>query len=323
MAINRYTKALIKRRNMLLSLTLEQKQEIINIYIKAGKDVVKRLETAKPKSLTERYLKEMKKAIDEYEKKLQIDLDKSIRKYMQKAADLGVDASKAYFEDMDIPLEIKKSFNSMFTNVSDDVVKLLVQGGYYEDGKTLSTRIWNISKSSGKEIDTIIKVAIAEQKSTNDLARELEQHIKTGVGRPQKTILRGISKDISYQAVRLARTSIGHCFVESSVESDMDNPFNIGTKWNLSSQHVPRLAKFGKTRDICDDYSEQNEYNLGPGVYPAKSYPIGHPNCLCYPTSVNVDINIASDEIVKWIKGGKNKKLDNWALRNGFDIDVS
>lgn len=317
---NKYTKVLIIRRNKLLSLTLEQKQEIINIYIKASKDVLKRLENTKSKSLEERYLKELKKSIDEYENSLQIDLDKSIRKYIQKAADLAVEPSKDYFENMDIPFVTKQSFKSMFTNISDDVLKLLVQGGYYEDGKTLSTRIWNITKNNGKEIDNIIKVAIAEQKSTNKLAKELEKYIKDGVGTPQKTTLKGISKDISYQAVRLARTSIAHSFTEASVNADMNNPFNTGTKWNLSSQHVARLSKFGKTRDICDDYAEQNEYGLGKGVYPSKYYPIPHPNCLCYATSVNVNIDIASNEIIRWIKGEENKKLDEWAKRNGFNI---
>lgn len=320
MALSKYQQVLLNRRNKLLDLTLEEKQEIINIYIKAGKEVTERLKKAKSKSLSERYLKELKKAIENYEKVLQYDLDKSIRKYMQKAAELGVEQSKTYFENMDIPFVIKKSFNAMFTNISDDAVRLLVQGGYYKDGKTLSKRIWDISKTNGREIDSLIKVAVAEQKSTNALAKDVEKYIIEGVGRPQKTFIPGISRDISYQAVRLARTSIGHAFTESSVGAGMNNPFNIGMKWNLSSQHVARLSKFGKTSDICDTYANQNEYGLGPGVYPSKDYKIGHPNCLCYSTEVTVDIKTAERDIIDWINGKSNKKLDQWALNNGFDI---
>ena len=317
---NKYIRAILNRRKQYIELTLDQKQEIINIYTAAGQEIKSRLTKAKKGSLNERYLKEMDKSISEYIEQLNIELDKSIRRYMQKAADLGVDEPSSYFEDMKIPMEVKQTFKSMFTNISDSTVKLLVSGGYYKDGKTLSSRIWNISKGSGKEIETIINIAIAEQKSTNELAKDLEKYIIDGVGTRQKTKIPGISSDICYEAVRLARTSIAHSYIESSVQGGMNNPYCLGLKWNRSSEHSARLARFGKTRDICDDYAEDDKYDLGAGVYPPKYYPIGHPNCLCYSTNVLVDIEIAESEIIDWINGSTNKKLDAWARRNGFTI---
>lgn len=308
----------LERRRKLLELTIESKKEILSIYREASEEVLRKLKTVKSKSMNERYLKELYKSIEEYKKRLNVDIENSIRNSALKAADLGLDQSKDYFENMDIPLSIKKNFSSMFTNISDDVLRILVDGDLYKDGKTLSKRIWDITKRNGKSIDNVIKIAIAEQKSANELAKDLEKYIKKDIGKKQKTRVTGIDRDISYQAIRLARTSINHCFIEANVQEAMDNPFNIGLKWNLSSQHSNRLAKFGVRRDICDEYAEQNNYGLGKGIFPPKYYPKGHPNCLCYSIEIMIDIDEAREEVIRWINGGQNRKIDLWAKRHGF-----
>lgn len=316
----KYVQTVLEGRKKFLKLSLDQRQEILNIYDEASKDVIERLKKVKHNSMTERYLKELQKAIDEYRRNLAIELDKAIRKAMNEAAELGVEPSKAYFENMDIPFTLRQTFKSMFTNVSEEVVSVLVTGEYYKDGKTLSQRIWNITGKNGSDIDKLIKRAIIEQKNTSDLARELEMYMNSGIARPQKTFIPGISRDISYQAVRLARTSISHSMLESCVQASMDNPYSLGLKWNLSSEHTSRLAKFGRMSDVCDTYAKQDLYDLGSGVYPAEKYPLGHPNCLCYSTDVLVPLEEASAEIIAWINGEENPKLDEWAKRHGFNI---
>lgn len=315
-----YEKEMLKKREKLIELTLEERKEIIDIYNKASEDVLKRLKSVKKGSMKERYLKELDKSLKNYKKKLNIELEKAIREYMRKAANLGISPTKEYFKNMQIPMTLKNSFSSMFTNLSPSVVRVIASGELYKDGKSLSSRIWNITNKNGNDIKAIIQNALIEQKNASDLAKELEKYIKSGVGTKQKTYVKGINRDISYEAVRLARTCMAHAMNEGSVQASMNNPFSKGLKWNLSSEHVPRLSKFGKTRDICDDYAEQNRYDLGTGVFPAKEYPIGHPNCLCYSCEIVEDIEKSSDEIIRWINGESNKKLDNWARRNGFEI---
>lgn len=315
-----YRDRIIKNRKKLLRLTIKQRKEIIEIYNKAGEEVLEKLKSVKKGSLQERYLKELDNAIKQYKKKLNVRLENLIREYMIKAANLGIEPSMDYFENMDIPFSIKSSFKSMFTNISDDVVKLLVSGAYYKGGEALSKRIWNITNKNGNDIDKIIKISIAQQESINEIAKKLEKYLIKGAGTPQKTKIKGINSNISYQSVRLARTSTAHAHNEAKVSSSMENPFSTGVKWNLSSEHSSRIGKFGMTKDICDEYASQDNYDLGTGVFPAEKVPISHPNCLCYLTEEVEDIDKASDDIINWINGEENKELDKWAKNNGYKI---
>lgn len=318
--MNRYEKSILDKRLGLHKLTLKQREDIINIYKKCSEEVVEKLKVAKKGTMNERYLGELKKSLESYRKDLTIDLEKATREYMRKAANLGVTPTKVYFEDMKIPMELRNTFSAMFTNLSESTVRMIASGNMYKDGRSLSSRIWNITGKNGSDIDTIIQMALGEQKSANELAKQLEKYINNGVGTKQKTRIPGINSDISYEAVRLARTSMAHAMTESSIQASLNNPYSRGLKWNLSGEHYSRIAKFGLTRDICDDYAEQNRYDMGQGVFPSKDYPVSHPNCLCYSTEKLEDIDKASDEIIDWINGAENKKLDEWARKNGFNV---
>ena len=127
----------------------------------------------------------------------------------------------------------------------------------------------------------------------------------------QNYVVKGMDRNISYQATRLARTSLKHAFDESYRRTAGANPFTKGIKWNLSPSHHDRqVKKWGK--DICDVYATQNDYNLGVGVFPADKLPISHPNCLCNLTTETTDLKDARKELADWVKGGKNEKLDAW-----------
>lgn len=103
------------------------------------------------------------------------------------------------------------------------------------------------------------------------------------------------------QIQRLARTSITHSFSETTIENAKENPFNKGIKWNLSASHSFRMH--GKT-DICDDYAGK--------VFKPNEVPLQHPNCLCYFTEENEDIDQAIKELKAWSEGEANPKLDKW-----------
>lgn len=314
-----YPKSIIEARKAFLTLTLEQEKEIIAIYKRASIEIKERLLKSKRGTLEERYLKEMAKAIDAYRKELYINLSNRIRADIELGAEIGARQTKEFLENVAVNAKLKQSFVKMFANINDDVVRLMVSGGFYKDKRTLSSRIWSLTEKNVKDIDRIINIAVAEQKSVNQLATQLVPYLN-GEGTPQKTLLRGINRHLPYEAVRVGRTSMAHAANEASVQAAMNNPFSKGLKWNLSASHATRLGRFGKSRDICDEYAEQNSYDLGRGVYPPASYPVSHPNCLCYSTEVDVPVEEARKEIISWINGADNKKLDNWAKRNGFDI---
>ncbi len=195
-------------------------------------------------------------------------------------------------------------FNNMVLNTSRKTVSKLIQGGYYKDGKTLDKRIWNVTKSNAKDIDTLIKVNVARGANARTLAKQVDKYVNPLKRTEAKTLVSGMNSKVSYQAQRLARTSISHSFAETTIENAKKNPFNKGIKWNLSASHSARMH--GKT-DECDDYDGK--------VFKPNEVPMQHPNCLCYFTEENEDIDKVIKELKDWNNGKSNFKLDKWLER--------
>jgi hypothetical protein len=83
-----------------------------------------------------------------------------------------------------------------------------------------------------------------------------------------------IPQNISYEALRLARTEMTAAFGEGTVAAAKVSPSSKGIKYILSNNHpMP---------DICDIITSKDS-GLGPGVYTLGNEPMYpfHPNCLC------------------------------------------
>lgn len=313
--MNNYQKRVLETRKEFLNLIKDTEKEIVKIYKKAAKELEAKLKIAKVGSLDERYLEAMKKELENYAKELQKELRKKTKEGMKKASDLAAGIQLSFFDEV-LEQSVHPTFKSMFTTIADEVVSQMVAAGYYKDGKTLDTRLWNLTKKNAQDIEELITTNIAKGSNARELAKALNQYINPNKVLKQHFRIKGINKDISYQAVRLSRTSLKHAFDESYRRNTDANPFTKGIKWNLSPAHHDRqVKKWGE--DICDIYAKQNDYNLGEGVFPPDKLPISHPNCLCYMTTVIVDIKAARKELIAWVKGKENKKLDNWLYTYG------
>ncbi len=72
------------------------------------------------------------------------------------------------------------------------------------------------------------------------------------------------------------------------------------------ARQVDRLGE-----DECDDYANNDYYNLGQGNFPPAEVPVPHPNCLCIQTAViPKSLDEIGEEIGDWLKGGNNPNLD-------------
>ncbi|KEH91671.1 hypothetical protein Z962_p0047 (plasmid) [Clostridium botulinum C/D str. BKT12695] len=310
--MNEYQKKVLQGRKEFLRLVQKQNRELLNIYIKASKQISCKLYKANAGSLTARYLSELDKALKQYVSELIIKLSKSTKAGIKASAEIASAVQLSYF-DMIAPREdIRSTFNKMFTNLPIDITRKLIGGNYYEDGKTLDKRLWNIANKNAKDIDALIKVNVAKGANARELARELDSYINPMSRITPKTLQAGMSKKISYQAQRLARTSLTHASTETYIQGSKMNPFNKGLKWNLSPSHFQRMH--GKT-DICDEYAEQ--------VFKPNEYPVAHCNCLCYPTQENIPIEDARDELIEWLNEKGNTKLDKWLENYGEDFGIN
>ncbi|MHB9947485.1 primosomal protein [Clostridium botulinum] len=318
--MNEYQRRVFEGRKEFLKLVQKQEKELLKIYEEASRQISYKLSKAKPGGINARYLNELDNSITKYVLELRNNLSRSIKSSIESSSEIASSVQASYFDRIVPREDIKSTFNKMFTQLPSNITKRLISGNYYNDGKTLDKRIWNITNKNAKDIDTLIKANVAKGANARELAKELDKYINPYKKIEAKTLETGMSKNISYQAQRLSRTCLTHANTETYIQGSKMNPFCRGLKWNLSPSHFSRMN--GKT-DICDTYATQDIYDLGVGIYPPDKLPIGHPNCLCYPTQEVADINKARDELIDWINGGNNPKLDKWLENYGEEFGIS
>lgn len=317
-----YQRRVLSGRKQFLKLVLRQEKELLKIYEEASKQISERLAKAKDGSLSQRYLKELQYSIKQYTNELRQKLSKTIKDGIISSSEIAANTQLSFFDSMHLSVELNQTFRKMFTNIPSLVLNKFVDGKYYEDGLTLDQRIWNVTRKNSNDINSIIQQGIVQQKSAGELAKEIEQYINPSEKLTTRTRVPGINKNISYQAQRLTRTSMTHAHTESNIQSSYRNPFTKGIKWNLSPSHVQRLMKFGKSEDICDTWAKQDLYDLGQGIYPPDKVPIDHPNGLCYTTIETINIDDARSELIRWVKGEDNSKLDKWVKEYGEEFGL-
>lgn len=309
--MNSYKKKILEARKQVLKLTIEQEKQIIEIYSKASSKLIDDI-LDMPDSRTKTHKIDCAKIINNYTKELYENLNNNILEntwessYIQRKVILD-------FADQVAPnRHISDRLKNNITKISDNAISVLTAGGYYEDGKTLSKRLWNITKENGKNIDTLIKTNIAGGANVRTLANELEKYVNPKKRLVSKSFKAGInSYKISYNAQRLARTSITHAATETQIQNAKRNPFSLGLKWNLSASHSARMH--GK-QDECDDREGK--------VYKPNETPLQHPNCLCFFTE-EVDTEKAIKELKEWSNGASNPKIDKWYEEEYTPKDIS
>lgn len=322
-----YREEVLKARRDSLLLIQKSEREIIEIYNAAARDIKRKIRNAKDGTATRTYLEELDKAIDKYRKDLYEGLSKSINKNHEKMKDIIIDGQVSFWDDVlkgfdkGIALNIKNKF----FNVADRALGAILSGAIYGDNKSLDKRLWKLVDDNIKSIKKLIQINIVEGANARTLARQLDkfiddknilkskrQVIKVYDPKTKKYKLKlqplpdRMPTSISYQARRLARTSLTHVAHSITIESAKENPFCKGVKWNLSAAHGSRMGK--KTCE-CEGFAKEDHFGLGPGVYKPGRTPLSHPNCLCYLTEL-VDVKEAREELKRWLQGEQNERLD-------------
>jgi len=119
-----------------------------------------------------------------------------------------------------------------------------------------------------------------------------------------------VPNDISYEALRLARTETSKAYWDGAIEAGRNSPSYKGVKWILSWSHP--------VADICDAYANHDE-GLGRGVYGSGSEPsYPHPNCVCTIVAVHEQPEEFLKKLKKWKDSGpgpETLKIESWYQR--------
>ncbi|KJZ83857.1 Exonuclease SbcC [Clostridium sp. IBUN62F] len=309
--MNPYKKKVLEARKKILQLTIEQEKQINNIYAKSATRLIDEILELPDISRTRVHDIDIARLLNDYTKDLYKQLYPNIKDNTMESSIIQRQVILDYVDQVVKDRKLSEIVKHNINNYSNTVVKNLVAGEYYKDGKTLSKRLWNLTSDNSNKIDEFIKMNIAGGANARKLANDLEVLINPKNRLTTTNFKAGFdSYKVSYQAQRLARTSITHAAAETQIQTAKKNPFNRGMKWNLSPSHGARMH--GK-QDECDDYAGNDSYGLGAGIFPADKTPIQHPNCMCYLTEWLVEIDDAISRINKWVEGNEDRELESWS----------
>ena len=315
-ATSAYRKWALEARKKYIELRLRQDPEIRGLYIRAADRVaseLRKLALKTPSSyLRKRQLEELKTALRAEADRLTGNLTKAFEQYIEQAVEAGGGYSQAIALDL-----FKKAgmditgLQTMFATVNRQAVEAC--WARTKKGLFLSDRIWEQGEKFRNTMRDIVQEAVATGQDAVKTARMLQQYVRQGamtLARDYPNMMKRmkgrVPGDISYEALRLARTEMTAAFGEGTIAAARVSPSYIGMKWVLSHSH-PMV-------DMCDTLAEHDE-GLGRGVYPPGDEPPypAHPNCLCALVSIHEDPEKFVERLKKWVNAPDSEPdIEKW-----------
>lgn len=291
----------IQARKKQIKLTKEQEKRILEVYTNAFRDKVNAFVNAKDGTAT----KIVQLA---YTKQLYQELGSIYEEFGLKASETYTDLAKQLYGETYEDLrntDLFKNVDKIASIVNKDAVNNIINGNIYKDGRGLDDRIWNATSKSGDKIQEAIASCMAQGMGAGDMAKVLKDFVKNGHTWDRKKIAeklgdgyaRKYSSGVSYEALRLARTTIAHASQNTVKNAHKINPYATGIKWH--SRHIS-----GRTCQECIDRDGQ--------IFTNKTMPYDHPNGMCYMETVpmingkEASISDVTDDLINWMDGKKN-----------------
>lgn len=311
-----FARWVLEARSDFLRLRLKQEPALRKLYLDAADNVAEEIRNLKPTigKLTRNHLGALEKSLRYEAEQISQGISERLKDDLYKAVEagaspLGRQLIKA-IQDSKAPLDILK-IQRGFADVNTAAVEALWARTH--KGMMLSDRIWQTSDNARQAIRDIIWDGTARGRDAVKVARDIEKYVRHGARtltedypEMMERMGRRIPKNLSYEALRLARTEMSNAFREGTYAAGRTNPSYRGVRYMLSSSHP--------AADICDDFASADLYDLGPGGYPeGEEPPIAHPQCLCYVVPLVEDTATFVDRLVNWTHDpSSDPELEEW-----------
>lgn len=221
------------------------------------------------------------------------------------AASITVGVSAGLYQSREITLRLLnkadidvKPIIGTFFRISEQAVEEMEQRRI--KGLNLSERIWGHSKRVNNILGTIAKDGIQNGEHPIEVAKRMQQYVNKGANTlvsdyPQMMERIGdmLPDNLSYEALRLARTEIMAAYGVSSKKATEVIPSAKGMKWSTSNANT-----------ACEKCQENatKDNGMGAGVYSFEKLPKypAHPNCMCQLTPELEDTDSFVDRLIEW-----------------------
>ena len=311
-----YQKWALAARKHYINLRLRQDKEIANLYIRSADRIAKELQqigtTTISGQIQKKNLKELEKSLRAEAELIQKGLTEAFVDYIDSAAKAGIGYTQGVVLNLFDQAGLKTSgIRKLYSRVNKQAAEAI--WARTRNGLYLSDRIWEQGEKYRNTMRDIIQESVAIGQDAVKTARMLQQYVRQGAmtlardyPEMMKRMKGRIPGNISYEALRLARTEMTAAFGEGTIAASRVAPSYIGMKWVLSGSHpMP---------DICDTLSTYDS-GLGPGVYPPGDEPPypAHPNCLCALVPIHEEPEKFVERLKKWRDDpSSDQELEKW-----------
>lgn len=311
-----FARYILQARSDFLRLRVRQEPAIRKVYIDAADNVADQLKHLRPTigQLTRNHLTALEKSLRVEAERITQAVTGRLQSDLTEAVKLGGRPMNDYFvktiRDSGSGLDVVK-LQRGFGDVSTRAVEAIWSRTRHE--MRLSDRIWQAGDKARTAIQNIIWDGVARGRDAVQVAKDLEKYVRYGAktlakdypnmmkrfqaGSPEwvrKAGFQRIPDNLSYEALRLARTEMSIAAMEGTYAAGRVNPSYKGSRWNLSAGHP--------LQDVCDGLATADLYDLGPGGYPQGEEPITpHPNCVVGGTIVSGPRVLAGT--TRWYEG--------------------
>lgn len=287
-------------------LNAEQKREIHQLYVDVYNDVRGEIDRLKnlPQTASTRLqimrLKQVEEDVHDAYHDLYAGLEGRIVNNMTSVSSAVVTGTAGFLSSVGL------SMGARYTSFTTDIVEDLYFGKVYKGNWMLSSAIWGDYKGVCDDVSRIVAKGVAEGKGTYDIAKALETYVNPNARKPWdwSRFYPGSKLKVDYNAVRLARTEISHAYQLSIIRQAAANPFASGIIWHRHGMH---------DCEFCDRMVAENPH-------PINDCPMDHPNGFCtYTIELTKSLDDIADEIMKWVNGGENERLDEYMAQKYID----
>lgn len=308
-------------------IKLETRKILIEHILDTEKNVREALETVSESILEELYRLEregkwwqVRELIDAVIQQVTDETESIFELLLEQTIEVAVEAGTKLSKDITFDLlrrggmdsePIKKTYYRIHREAVDHMQKRTIKG------LNLSDRIWSNSKRVNQTLGMIVKDGIFQGEHPVEIAKKLETYVQNGARTlvtqyPNMMDRIGdmLPNDLSYEALRLARTEMMAAYGEATKQSLDVIPSMSAVKWSLSNA--------GVACHVCVENSKK-DVGHGPGVYEKHQLPEypAHPNCMCQLTPYMEDRDDFVDRLIEWKNNpSAHPDIEEWYKRN-------
>lgn len=299
-----YGEYLYRARERFVKREAATAREIKEIYRRVAAELRSEIEALTPGTLRRSHLIALERLLERAASQLNNRIIAAITAGIYLAVDEAVSGSEEVAGDILSGVFDRVEVKWLFADISQRAVLSFLSRAR-PDGLKLSDRVWRISQHARTALQKLVEDAVARGLDSRQLARRVQQYLQPGVWTAMKAETRrnlGVPKDVSYEAMRLARTEINNAFHEGTVNAYRTIPSARGVYWRLSARHV--------LPDVCDDYASHNGNGFWPkGEEPAKP----HPQCWCVILPAMEDPDEFKDRLKQWMSDPASQPdIEDW-----------